>query len=146
MERRSLWSLDCLVQTFVPQQVTCKMSPDEVLFWREKSMIRKRSMDLLYKKTNWCDHNSYLSSLHLSSKKHKWHLLSQALHKVLSIGHFIWDQRINLHRWMKRFYRKQRKLLIKIILGQKSPINFTSILRSLAKAQNFYLEHNKKDN
>lgn len=37
---------------------------------------------------------------------------------------------------MKRFCRKQRKLLIKIILGQKSPINFTSILRSLAKPQN----------
>lgn len=47
---------------------------------------------------------------------------------------------------MEGFYRKHGKLLAKIILGQKSPINFTSILRSLAKAQNFYLEHNKRDN
>lgn len=47
---------------------------------------------------------------------------------------------------MKRFCRRQRKLLIKIILGQKSPINFISILRSLSKTQNCYLEHNNKDN
>lgn len=135
-KRRSLLSLHNSIQISVPQQVTCTMPPGEVWFWREKSVVCKRNVDLLYKETNWCEDNYCLSFPQLSSKKHQWYLLSQALCKVLCIGHFIWEQRISSCRWMKRFCRKQRKLLIKIILGQKPPINFTSILRSLAKPQN----------
>lgn len=95
VKQRSLLSLLSSVQTPVPKQVTYKMPPGKVWFLRNKSMFCKGSIDLLYKETNWCEGNSYLSPPHLSSRKHKWHLLSQALWKSVLHKHFIGNQRIN---------------------------------------------------
>lgn len=61
----------------------------------EKSVVCKGNLELFYKETNQCEDNSYLSPPHLSSRKHKWHLFSQALWKGLCIGQFTGDQRIN---------------------------------------------------
>ena len=65
-------------------------------------MILKKERNQCFEKGAWIcftrkptDANVTHPPPHFSSRKHKWHLSNQALWKVLYIGHFTGDQRIN---------------------------------------------------